>query len=434
MKNGQPETSGPAGPEQERLASAFQLLSGKVNEALGAIRIDTTVADARKRQILEDKIKEIRDKALGAHVIFVAIDNEDDAYLAFETLNTRGKDLTVSDLVINHVTRLIRRHAPAVDVPREKWRAITQRLEQSQADLDINKFLLHFWLSRNEYVAEKKLFRSMRARITKTNAKQFLAELDRDSLLYRQINEPGFRKWHKNDGTIPKSMKAVLEVFRVEQPLPLFLSLIRQYDGKALKKKHAEQTMRAVECYHFAFTAIAGRSSSGGISQMYARHARDLTQAKTPEEKVKSLSELRDKLRAGLPTKDEFIAGFKTLRFSATFTKQRKLVHYVLCEMARFDSRGTAVDCDSMTIEHVAPQAGSLDEETVAHIGNLILVDDPTNNKLGAKPFTQKQAVLKNTNVPMRAPILAASKWEKTEILERADEMARKAFEKIWAL
>ena len=142
---------------------------------------------------------------------------------------------------------------------------------------------------------------------------------------------------------------------------------------------------------------------------------------------VKTLRELRNKLRAGLPTKDEFIAGFKGLRFSATFTKQRKLVHYVLCEMARFDSRGTAVDCDSMTIEHIAPQAGTVDEETIAHIGNLILVDDPTNNKLGAKAFAQKQVVLKSTNVPLKDSILAATKWESAEIFQRADEMARKA-------
>ena len=230
-----------------------------MSDALGAIKTDTTVADARKRDAVEEKVKEIRDKILGAHFIFVAIDNEDDAYLAFETLNTRGKDLTVSDLVINHLARLVKRQPPAVDVPREKWRVITQRLEQSQADLDINKFLLHFWLSRYEYVAEKKLFRSIRSKIAKANARQFLNELDRDSVLYRQINEPGFRKWHKNDGTVPRSIRAVLDVFRVEQPLPLFLSLTRQYDLKALKKKHVEEAMRAVECYHFAFTAIAGR-------------------------------------------------------------------------------------------------------------------------------------------------------------------------------
>ena len=38
LKNGQPETSGPVGSEQERLAAAFQLLSDRVSDALGAIK------------------------------------------------------------------------------------------------------------------------------------------------------------------------------------------------------------------------------------------------------------------------------------------------------------------------------------------------------------------------------------------------------------
>src|SRR6266496_310763 len=44
-------------------------------------------------------IKGIRDKILALQYISVELDNEDDAYVIFATLNTRGKDLRISDLV-----------------------------------------------------------------------------------------------------------------------------------------------------------------------------------------------------------------------------------------------------------------------------------------------------------------------------------------------
>jgi Protein of unknown function DUF262/Protein of unknown function (DUF1524) len=433
LRDGTPETDGPIGAEQERLAHAFDFMLQQVGTAVEVVKSDTTIKASRKPAMIEDRIKTIRDRVLSAHLIFISIDNEDDAYLAFETLNTRGKDLTVSDLVINHVTRLIRRAPPAVDVPRDKWRAITQRLEQSQLDLDLNQFLLHAWLSRHEYVAEKKLFRSIKRHVQgKPAAKSFLAELEGDSVLYRQINETGIRKWSQNDGSIPDSLRSILGVFGVEQPLPLLLALMRQYDAKTLKKKHVEDVLRAIEYFHFSFTAIAGRSSSGGTSQMYARHARELSQANSAEAKITTLSALKAKLYAGLPTQDEFVAGFKALRFSSTFTRQRPLVHYILSGFARTYSPGNVLNCDAMTIEHIAPQSGPLPYEAFANIGNLILVDDATNNRLDSKAFGQKQAILRKTSVPGLKAILGASKWDGAEIATRAEAMAQEAYKDIW--
>ena len=45
-----------------------------------------------------------RDVILELNIILITLDNEDDAYLIFETLNTRGKDLELSDLVKNLFT------------------------------------------------------------------------------------------------------------------------------------------------------------------------------------------------------------------------------------------------------------------------------------------------------------------------------------------
>ena len=70
-----------------------------------------------------------RDKLLGLKVIFVELDNEDDAYLIFETLNTRGKDLSPSDLVKNLLTRYIKPKNPDIDSVKIIWSRIVENIE-----------------------------------------------------------------------------------------------------------------------------------------------------------------------------------------------------------------------------------------------------------------------------------------------------------------
>ena len=55
-----------------------------------------------------ERLKEIRDRLLGLLVIWVEHSNEDDAYIIFETLNSRGKDLDVADLLKNHLLNKLR--------------------------------------------------------------------------------------------------------------------------------------------------------------------------------------------------------------------------------------------------------------------------------------------------------------------------------------
>ena len=89
----------------------------------------------------------------------IVLDNEDDAYIIFETLNTRGKDLRVSDLVKNYLTKLLPKKNQDVDISKDKWTKARDLIEGSNADLNMDGFLHHFWLSKYEYTTQKKLFK-----------------------------------------------------------------------------------------------------------------------------------------------------------------------------------------------------------------------------------------------------------------------------------
>jgi uncharacterized protein with ParB-like and HNH nuclease domain len=162
-----------AGDEEKRLELAFGLLKDWIAKSVEAVRADPALSDEKKRAQIRSKLMSFRDRILGLKTIMVSLESEDDAYVIFETLNTRGRDLTVSDLVRTHITRLLPQANKNVDRSKERFNAVVAAFEASREDLSVNSFLHHYWLSKYEYTTEKKLYRALKRTIkTKTDAEK----------------------------------------------------------------------------------------------------------------------------------------------------------------------------------------------------------------------------------------------------------------------
>jgi uncharacterized protein with ParB-like and HNH nuclease domain len=142
------ETAIEPGEEEIRLKEAFEFLHESLNQAAEAITHDSTLTEEKKRENLRRRLIELRDKILRLKVIVITLNSEDDAYVIFETLNTRGRDLTVSDLVRTHITRLIPQGNANVDRAKDRFNAVVDAFEASSDDVSVNTFLHHYWLSR----------------------------------------------------------------------------------------------------------------------------------------------------------------------------------------------------------------------------------------------------------------------------------------------
>jgi len=301
----------------------------------------------------------------------------------------------------------------------------------------VSTFIHHFWLSRYEYITEKKLYKALRKRITKTNARSFLDDLVKESVIYRYIHEPSSRVWAKDELDVRDSLKA-MSLFKIRQQLPLVLSVMRQYEDGEIKLKHVRTILQAVENFHFTFTAITSQRSSGGISFMYALAARELYKAKSLEAKVKVLMDFRkDKLQTKRPEYVEFEASFMNLGYSSQMSKQKQLVRYTLMKLYHKNATGLTMDEDHATIEHLAPEnpaKRSLSVEQIASIGNLVLVNQKLNSKLENKLFGEKVNILQEANVWIDPVILEAGDWGAREIAQRTKLLAKDAYENVWSL
>ncbi len=439
QNDGAPQTAPNVGDEELALKACFDFITSSIRDTIKGIKQDKT---ARKKEIdakVHEALTRIRDKVLGLKVIYIDLDNEDDAYLIFETLNTRGKDLTPSDLVKSHLTKLLKPANANVDHAKDSWSTMIEIIEGSQPDLSITNYLHHYWLSRNEYVTAKGLYKDFKKKVTKQNAKEVLDSLVRDARTYREINETSYRKWTKNEQKIRDSLDA-LNLFRLKQPLPMVLAVMHAFDCRDLKQKHVEEILEAIENFHFIFTAITSQRSSGGISFMYALHARNLLGATDAAARLKVLTDLRTKLRGISPGYAKFEPSFLELRFSRLFTKEKKLIQYVLAKIDRaMSSNGVSLDYLQMTIEHVASQSpvggAIISEINIASIGNLLLVEKTFNaNSLTNKQFGAKKALLEKSKVFLDPIIMNAIAWTDSEIAARAKWLATTAFQKVWKI
>lgn len=420
--------------EELALKAAHAALTAKVASAIDAVATDASIPAAEKAKETTERVVQIRDSVLNLKLILVKLENEDDAYLIFETLNTRGKDLALSDLVKTHFTKLIK-ITSTVDAVSEKWESVLQTIHDSSADLDSDAFIYHYWASRRESVPQKKLYPVIKRTITDRNAKSYLNSLVVDSKYYRAVHEPAYL-WDVNEARVARSLAAI-QLFRLVQPTPALLSLVRAYKEKKIKLSKLIEALEAIEKFHFSFTAVTSSRSSGGISGMYSAFARRLFESSDSNAAAKEIKNLVGKLRERVPPYDEFLASFRQIAYTNSNSKQKNLVRYILRRFAQAEEYKFSVDFDELTIEHIAPQVligSGWEAAIVGQLGNLMYLDPATNVKIGTKGFDAKLEVLREGGHSVPEDVRSSTAWTARTVQARTDRLAKKAYQEIWKI
>jgi hypothetical protein len=202
--------------------------------------------------------------------------------------------------------------------------------------------------------------------------------------------------------------------------------------------KHLASTLQSIEHYHFQYTMVSQLSSSGGVSEMYAKAARDLFDAGSPQQRANVLKEFRQKLVDRAPSRDQFVTDFSN-RFTLTdnLTRDSRLVRYVLKTILRNLHPETSLEY--LTVEHIMPQSeigtNGIGASTVGSIGNLLLVNSDVNGRLGNKSFSAKLPVLSKEGLPFDiGGVLNNTSWSPAEIDIRAKMLGELAYDRMWKL
>lgn len=433
---GKPESKPQIGKEEVLLNNTYNYFTEKINDRITEINKKKTKS---KKRLIEKMLVQIRDLVLSLRLISIELDNEDEAYLIFETLNTRGKDLKISDLVKNHITKHTKKINKDMDLIKDQWNEIRDIFKESAKDLDVSTFIFHYWLSKYQYVSSKKLFKAIKKEITKPKVKQFSQDLLENAKYYRAIFEVDYLNWSKDEYAVKNSLKAI-SLFNVKQPVPFLLTLIREYKNNNITKKQLCKTLEFLERFHFSYNAVASKRSNW--AQTFPNYAKKLHLSSTKNKKSQCINELKKKLKEKKPTYEEFKSSFIEFHYSQHLKKDRKIVRYILEKIHRYNYKGEIhpVDYEKMTIEHIYPENSKskrkdkMNSKTIANLGNLILLSEDFNIKLKNKAFKSKKIKLKNAGINLEKEFINKNRWKKEEISKRINDLSKLAYDEVWKI
>lgn len=417
--------------EEKRLQASYNFFEKKVRGILLAVDADSAILKDNKLQAKVDRLKELRDSVLFLSLIRIELDNEDDAYLIFETLNTRGKDLALSDLLKNHFLKTIKGRG-SVDTAKELRTRILSTINGSEVDIEPDTFFTHSWSSKFEATTQQKAYKKIKTAVKERNAIDQLRGFVDDAKHYVAIFNPE-QGWKKDQIEIIDSLKA-MRVFKIRQHTPGVLSLVRANKCGLISDRALKRALKAIEDFHFLFTAVTSLRSSGGISAMYSSFGRKIFESSDANEASVVITELVDKLNEREPSKSEFVAGFEQISFTTSNTKQSSLVRYTLQKLAKHQKLAFSDDAANLTIEHVFPQAkidAKWTADIVGSLGNLILLTKNDNGKLQDDDFGKKIKALKTLNGSIPQDVMDAPDWTRERVAVRTKYLAELAYNEI---
>ncbi len=408
-----------------------------------------------------ERLKSIRSNTLKARVIQVELASEEDGFLIFETLNTRGADLRLSDLVKNLLIRggaIQAQDRAAIAV---RWEELVARVQAGRLATDVaDRFIWQSWNSRRSAVKEPELFKEIKGHVGTDPAAHlaYLQELEADASTYRWLELEDVqiqlaRHGVRNAYTLPEFVDSVraLTIFNVSVANSTVMAVARKYAETILiDQVQVIEVVRLVECFHFQFTALTNSGSTGGTRGRYNRFAVRLEAATTKAEVREAINDLRDKLKQSLPirtrTSDAFCALFYAPNLQLTQAQKvraRKIfIAYVLMSFAKHAKLLPAgQNLMSWSIEHIKPQSAAIGDHTdpVFSIGNLTLLTGALNTSLGNADLPAKIAELQRGSAYFDAELKS---WKASGVLTPTDEqiqkrsraLATEALDTVWSL
>ena len=279
-----------------------------------------------------DLLKAIRDQIKQFSVIYITVDNEENANIIFETLNAKGKNLEAIDLIKNEVFKILSEEHPT-DSTKTKWKEIRTKLGTRETTENITVFLRHYWLSKYSFVRKSNIYVAFKEQIpaNKESYTKFINDLCSAVDIYIKTICPDKKDFPRNEEKPVLDSLTALNIFNVTQTRSIVLALLDKYENQhnILGLRMLTKFLRLLECFHFKFTAITS-SRSSGLESIYSKYALKIRAATNKDSINNIYNELNTKLKDKYPTIDTFSDKFSDLIYTDKITKDRLLIKYIL--------------------------------------------------------------------------------------------------------
>lgn len=402
----------PAAPSRLRESEKLMWLAFNyfVNRLQGRFGVDH---DAKGLSHLLDAAS---DKLL---FIQILVSDEMDAYTVFETLNARGTQLTVTDLLKNYLFSRFGQDEHAIDVAEDQWNRITTTKEK-----EFPKLLRHYWNSYHGVTRPPRLFKEIRESIRRhEDALELLDELETVANLYSALRNPDDELWLE----LPAARKYVAEIdlFGVTQCYPLLFAAWQHLRSEFVA------VLKICSVISFRYIVI-GKLNTQPMERAYVDAALKVRQGAitTPAQVFAGLKSLY------VPD-EQFEADFALAKMQAP----NKLIRYVLFAIEnQLSGNSRSYEGDGATVEHILPE--NPDEGWLAvfpeasadiyRLGNYTLLEAGSNRKIERKQIGDKKVEYLKSGYKLSSSF-GWTEWTRHQLNDRQRWMAKTATA-IWRL
>lgn len=360
----------------------------------------------------------------GAQIVAISVESEADAFLIFETLNDRGADLTVADLLKNF---LFSQSSQRLDEVRDSWVTTLNNLDiERVGNQRFTTFARHLLSSKYGRTREREVYARLKDIVNSpATAVAFSQELKDASRVYYALLATDSDYWAEYSASVSEAASVLAEL-NVEQYRPLVLAALTVFP-----KSEVERFMPALVSWVVRGLA-AGTLGAGTAEAAFGEAARDIR-----AKRITTTEEILTNSRVGdLVASD---AAFHRL-FSSWRVLRGPLARYILRTLElqeRGDKEPELVvnkDVASVNLEHILPKNAKPadwsafspdDQKTYVHrIGNQALLQVGPNGRIGNKPWSVKQPVLSASTLQLTSSTASQSNWTKASIDRRQKELA----------
>ncbi len=374
--------------------------------------------------ILNSWVSYLESKAL---IVLVRSPNGSNAYKMFETLNDRGLRTSQADLIKNH---LFGRSGNRLQEVQNRWSFMRGQLEtMDEEDITVT-FLRHTLIAMRGFVREAAVYDAVTEHVKSEQAAvSFASVLETAANNYVAIFNSEHDKWNGYPESARRAIE-VLDLLDIKPLRPLLLAVAIRMDAK-----EAADALGFLVSFSVRLL-IASSTRSSSVEEPIAAAAHDVFSAR-----IKSASELKQKLLDITPSDKEFQIQFETVRVSkAVFAR-----YYLRSlEMAAKGEREPWFmpndDKAIINLEHVLPKrpegnwAQFSTEEAdlyVNRLGNQVLMRASDNSAAKSSSFTIKRPIFAASPYVLTSQVGSLLHWDGDSINQRQKGLASLAV-KAW--
>ena len=355
-------------------------------------------------------------------VILVKVPNHANAFTIFETLNDRGLELAISDLLKNF---LLGQADNRLNEVQDNWTKMYSMLENTENEELVVTFLRQYWSSLYGLTRERDLYKKIKEKITsKQRAIDFSNNLEEAARIYVALIDTSNGFW--NDySDVSKNHMATLNLFRMTQMRPLLLSIISKFNNKEVEK-----SLKFLVSLSARFL-IYGGLGGGALEVQFSERAKEVGNGE-----ILNKSQLKNKLSRVIPSDTQFKEAFKT----ASVSKQYLARYYLMTlEKAKRGEENPEfvpnADTSAVNLEHILPktpdQSWGIDLDThrafLKRLGNLAIMSTRLNSEVGNSSFSEKKTHYANSAFKLTKHLDDYDTWNDETISQRQEELAELA-------